>query len=145
MQRAGLALFACLLTGCAPGYASDEGDDRQAWQGTWTLVSCVANGKPRKEDVQWIVDGDRYNIRHNGTTYKVPYKFKLDPKTKHVDVFHHETPKGTFGGKYKGLYEVRGDTLTVCLDPKGQRYPRSLDAPRGSGLVIYEFRRARRD
>lgn len=71
--------------------------------------------------------------------------FKLDPKPKHIDVFHHETPKGTYGGSQKGIYEIREESLKVCHDLKGQRHPQSFEAERGSGLAVYEFLRVRRD
>ena len=58
-----------------------------------------------------------------------------------IDVFHHETPRGTYGGKLKGIYKFSGDSLTVCYDLTGQRYPRSFDAPQGSRQVLYHFRR----
>jgi hypothetical protein len=41
----------------------------------------------------------------------------------------------------KGIYELNGDSLTVCYDLTGQHYPKSLDAGRGSRQVLYRFRR----
>ena len=64
----------------------------------------------------------------------------LDASNKHIDVFHHDTPPGTYGGKLKGIYEIN-DSLTVCYDLTAERYPKSLDAPRGSRQVLYKFRR----
>jgi len=69
------------------------------------------------------------------------YEITLDPKQKRIDVFHHETPKGTWGGSLKGIYEIQGNTLKVCYDLKGRRYPKSFEAGRGSGQVVYTFQR----
>src|SRR4029077_474556 len=97
----------------------------------------------QSRDVQWIVKGDSYKIRLDGKTGNDPYTITLDPKQRRIDVFHHETPKGTWGGSLKGIYEIQGNTLKVCYDLKGQRYPKSFEAGRGSGQVLYTFQRVR--
>ena len=90
--------------------------------------------------MEWIVDGDHYNIRLNGVSNADPYMFKIDASRKRIDVFHHETPPGTSGGSLKGIYEISDDSLTVCYDLTDQRYPESLEAKRGSRQVLYKFR-----
>jgi uncharacterized protein (TIGR03067 family) len=107
------------------------------------MVHCTWNGEPQPGDVQWIVQGDYYVIRLNQQTHTDPYPFKLDASQKHIDVDHHDTPKGTWGGKLKGIYEITGDTLRVCYDLTGGRYPKSFDAGPGSRQVVYGFRRER--
>jgi len=134
-------LFACLLTSGLIGAAA--ADDKQQWQGTWTMVSCIANGESTAGNVQWVVSGDAYKIRLDGKLASDPYPFQLDQSKKRIDVNHHDTPQGTYGGQLKGIYETKGDTLKVCYDLKGQRYPTSLAAGPGSGQVLYQFRRAR--
>ena len=143
MHRLGLILSACLLAGCGVSHAATDADDSRAWQGTWKMVSCTHNGEPQSGDVQWIVKNDRYTIRLSGKTGTDPHVMTLDAKQKHIDVFHHDTPKGTWGGSFKGIYEIQGNTLKVCYDLKGQRYPKSFEAGRGSSQVLYTFQRVR--
>lgn len=83
-------------------------------------------------DMRWVVDGDHYNIVLNGQLQQDPYPFKLDPSRRRIDVNHHETPKGTYGGKATGIYRVSENSLTVCYDLTGREYPRSFDAGPGS-------------
>src|SRR5690348_1349094 len=95
-------LFACLLAGCGVGQVdigtgdhriaanrdtikvagvgnrASEADDTRAWQGTWKLVSCIANGESQMADMQWIVKGDRYTIRLDRKSGTDPYPFQLD-------------------------------------------------------------------
>ena len=141
MVRSKTFLFACLLTSGLIGAAA--ADDKQQWQGTWTMVSCIANGESTEGNVQWVVSGDAYKIRLDGKLASDPYPFQLDQSKKRIDVNHHDTPQGTYGGQLKGIYEIKGDTLKVCYDLKGQRYPTSLAAGPASGQVLYQFRRAR--
>jgi uncharacterized protein (TIGR03067 family) len=140
MCRWKFIVLSCLLTGCA-SQAADTSDDTASWQGTWNLVACTWNGEPQNGDTQWIVSGDLYNIRLNGQTGSDPYHFTLDASQKRIDVFHHDTPEGTYGGKLKGIYELLGDSLKVCYDLTGERYPNSFAAGPGSRQVVYEFRR----
>jgi uncharacterized protein (TIGR03067 family) len=145
-----IALLSCGLIGCnasgktdSAGCRIDPAEDARQWQGTWKLVSATWNGEPQKSDVRWLVDGDRYTVRHNGTDVE-HNPFKLDACEKHIDVFHHEVPKGAFGGSLKGIYEIKGDRLQVCYDPTARRYPKSFEARSGSKLVLYEFQRESR-
>jgi uncharacterized protein (TIGR03067 family) len=132
-------LVLLLLVACKAG--SGSADDVKQWQGTWRMAACTYDGQPQTADMEWVVNGDHYNIRLNQQTHPDPYMFKLDPIQSHIDVFHHETPPGTYGGSLKGIYEIRGDTLTVCYDLTGQQYPTSFDASPGSRRVLYKFQR----
>jgi uncharacterized protein (TIGR03067 family) len=141
MRLKWLILLACILASCRTFSTADSADDMKKWQGTWKLVAATYDGEPKMADMEWIVEGDRYTIRMDGQSHQDPYLFKLDASLKQIDVFHHDTPPGTYGGKLKGIYQVGSDSLTVCYDLAGQQYPASFDAPRGSRQVLYQFRR----
>jgi uncharacterized protein (TIGR03067 family) len=136
-----LVLLGCLLAGCRAVSTGDSTDDTKKWQGTWKLVGSSYDGEPQMADMEWIVDGDHYTIRLNHQLHEDLNMFKLDASRKHIDVIHHETPAGTYGGKVKGIYEVSGESLKVCCDLTGQEYPKSFDTKRGSRKVLYQFRR----
>jgi uncharacterized protein (TIGR03067 family) len=125
-QLGWLLLFVCLIAGCETVSSPNSADDARKWQGIWKLVSSTYDGEPQTADMEWIVDGNRYAISLNHQSHEDPYTFKLDASRKQIDVTHHETPAGTFGGSLKGIYEVSGNSLTVCYDLTGQRYPESL-------------------
>ena len=86
------------------------------------------------------METDRYTVRHNGRDVEHD-QYKLDPCKKHIDVFHHDVPKGAYGGSLKGIYEIKGNRLRVCYDPTARQYPKSFEAGPGSRLVLYEFQR----
>ena len=136
-----LLLLGCILAACRVAVIAGSSDDTEKWQGIWRMVSTTYDGEPQTADMEWIVDGDHYTIRLNGQSHVDPYTIKLDPSQKHIAVFHHETPPGTYGGSLKGIYDISGDSLTVCYDLTGQRYPESFNANRGSRQVLYKFRR----
>ena len=136
-----VVVLALSLVACNRLVPSSSSDDMKALQGTWTLVSATENGAPQTGDMQWVVDGDEYKTRYNGQLDNSPVKITLDASNKHIDAFHHDTPAGTYGGKFKGIYELNGNTLRICYDLTGSSYPSSFDAGPGSRRVIYEFRR----
>jgi len=136
-----VAVLALSLIGCNYVLPSSSSDDMKALQGTWTLVSATENGASQTGDMQWIVEGDAYQVRYNQKLDPTPVKITLDASRKLIDAVHHETPAGTYGGKLKGIYQLSGSSLRVCYDLTGSNYPASFDAGPGSRRVIYEFRR----
>ncbi len=138
MRLGWLLLLGSLLAGCK---SISTADDTQKLQGTWKLVVATYDGGLQMAEMEWIVNGDHYNIRLDRHLQEDPNFFKLDASRKQIDVFHHYTPPGTYGGKLKGIYEISGDSLKVCFDLTAQQYPKSFDAKRGSRQLIYEFRR----
>jgi uncharacterized protein (TIGR03067 family) len=140
MRQLQVVLLSCFLVGCGATRAADKSNDTTNLQGTWKMVSCVWNGEPQNGNVQWVVSGDRYTVQLDGKSAETS-TITLDGSKKHIDVFHHDTPQGTYGGKLKGIYELKGDSLKVCYDLKGQRYPTSFEAGKGSGQVLYQLKR----
>ncbi|HEY2467906.1 MAG TPA: TIGR03067 domain-containing protein [Terracidiphilus sp.] len=139
MKLLSILAVSLLLTACKSG--GDPAADLNAWQGTWTLVSVMNEGQSQTHDMQWVVEGDQYRIKVEGQLQPDPYGITLDPSRGHIDVFHHDTPAGTYGGKLKGIYKMSGDTLTVCYDLTGSTYPDSFDAPAGSRRAVYVFKK----
>jgi uncharacterized protein (TIGR03067 family) len=129
-------ICACIVASCRVSSNADSANDAKKWQGTWKLVHATYDGEPQSADMAWIVDGDQYIIRLNGVLHEDPNRFTLDASAGRIDVIHHETPPGTYGGKVKGIYAISGDSLTVCYDLTGQRYPESFDAKQGSRQVL---------
>ncbi|HEX5102335.1 MAG TPA: TIGR03067 domain-containing protein [Pirellulaceae bacterium] len=158
MRHLVLIAAAGLLAGCSataasnaspedvPGIREDVSGagDIDNWQGRWQLVSYTADGQTAQADIQWIVYADHYVIQGGDMTGQGSYPYVLDPSQKRIDVHHHDTPAATYGGHFKGIYELQGDSLAVCYDLAGQRYPNSLDASPGSRQVLYQFQRQSR-
>jgi uncharacterized protein (TIGR03067 family) len=139
MKFLGVLAVCLLLTACKA--ASDPAADLNVWQGTWTLVSVTNEGQSETHDMQWVVQGNEYRIKLDGQLHSDPYVITLDPGHGRIDVFHHDTPAGTYGGKLKGIYKMSGDTLTVSYDLTGATYPDRFDAPPGSKRAVFVFKR----
>ena len=145
MRLVAATLLCVLLTACSgiQPVAASNSDDEAKWQGTWKLVSSTFDGQQQTAELRWVVSGDRYNIMQDGRLGQDPYKITLNAAKGRVDVFHHNTPQGMYGGSYKGIYKISGNSLTVCYDLSGAKYPSSFGADKGSARTILQFQRER--
>src|SRR5262249_49561968 len=95
-------------------------------QGIWKFVSQEVEGKPRtKEELakQTItVEGDKWTVRRDGKVIQAGMH-KFDPDKKPAQVDAAVTEGEGKGFTMLGIYELKGDALKVCFDPKGKERP----------------------
>jgi uncharacterized protein (TIGR03067 family) len=153
MRRCGLAGLALLLGG---GVLADEKKTDKAeavkeeWKrlnGTWKWVRAVVDGrevaapKPWHKETLTLKDG-KYTCRE-GKMVEEEGTAKLDPTTtpKSMDISAGTGPDK--GKTILALYEVRGDTLRVCLAPPGKPRPKAFESKEGSGHVVVTHKRVK--
>jgi uncharacterized protein (TIGR03067 family) len=135
----------CLLVASA-GLAADQ-DDAKAMQGTWVIESAQLAGRNHTDDfagMKLVIDGNRYVVEFGKNTDKGT--FTLDPtKTpRRIDVVSAEGP---FKGKtLPGIYELKGDNLTLCFeaDGKGDQRPTKFEAPEMTRFALLTYRREKK-
>jgi uncharacterized protein (TIGR03067 family) len=108
-------------------YAGDEKGDLEKFQGKWTVVSLVEEGKavPAAElaGFEITIEKDIYTATEKGEVV-AKYRFKLDPTKKPAAV--DLTP---LLGKEKekavelGIYTFDKDQLKLCVDETGKFRP----------------------
>ena len=139
LRPAVAAAIAALAVAAAPADA-----DRAALRGTWVLSAATLEGRDHTDDfrgMKLILDGDRYTLDFDKNTDKGT--FTLDPaKTpKRIDV---RSAEGPFKGKtLPGIYELKGDTLRLCLDGDGKadKRPAAFEAPGTTRNMLLTYRR----
>ena len=114
--------------------------------GTWTAAFTEFDGKKadgaKKADVKLTVRGDKYTIHFNGTQVATG-TIKLDAaKTpRQIDV---ATDEGESKGKtMTGIYEIKGDTMRVCLAQSGKDRPTEFRTKEGSMQVLITYKRVK--
>ncbi|MCE9534256.1 MAG: TIGR03067 domain-containing protein [Planctomycetes bacterium] len=143
-----LVLFVGLLSlGCkSKPEPARPGDDAKGVQGRWKIVSGEFNGKAapadKFADIEIVVDGDSITAFEKGVEIKdeeARPKFKIDHSTspKSVDLMLTSTESSetrdlndktikketrTRTDIAKGIYELNGDTLKLCI-----RFPKYDD------------------
>ena len=117
--------------------------DKDALQGTWSMISCSQDGKPLPEDViksiSVVVSGDKMTQIMGDQKHEHTYKLNPDKSPKEIDV---DLGDGKVG---KGIYELKGDTFKVAHGsmPDSPR-PKNFTSKEGSGVLIAEFKRAKK-
>jgi uncharacterized protein (TIGR03067 family) len=112
-----LAVWLVAAAGLALVAASPGGDDAKKFQGTWEVVEFEIQGKARPAEdlkkVKAVFSGDKFKFETGQSDIKES-TFTIDPakKPKQIDIATDET-----GGKLelRGIYEFKGDNLTICL------------------------------
>ena len=135
-----ITLFAS--AGTSPGGGKDPGAEvLKKIQGTWQFIAHEMNGKsaPAEElkmmtitftGNKWAVSaGDK--VVQEGT-----HKFDPTKKPGHVDAVVTEGEDK--GNKMLGIFELKGDKMKVCFDPKGKERPKSFKAGEGQMSATVE-------
>lgn len=135
-----VAFLACLLL------AADDSKKADSLDGTWTLSSGEADGKPLTEkqlkDGKLVLKGGKYSVTlpERGTVTGMQ---KVDsaksPKT--IDI---TDDSGANKGKTcLGIYELKGDKFQVAFAPAGKPRPTKFTTAPDSGHWMHVWTRAK--
>jgi uncharacterized protein (TIGR03067 family) len=122
--------------------------DRKILQGTWRVVSFVADGKEvaeedakkllfiNKADGSWSVESEGKEISSG--------KSDIDP-TKKPKTIDFLPTSGVFSGNdYEGIYELSKDTRQICFAEKAKGRPTDFTSPTGSGRFLLKLERVKK-
>ncbi|MBX9624984.1 MAG: TIGR03067 domain-containing protein [Gemmataceae bacterium] len=116
----------------------------EPFQGTWSVVKIDNSGDAAPDDalkqLVLVVKGDERLIKSGDETVSKA-TFTVDPAKKPpaIDIAVSEGPLA--GRTVKGIYELKGDTLTICVAVEGDGRPDDLTAKEGSGRVLQVFKK----
>ena len=131
----------------APESAGPPLDPAEDLSGEWDMVSGVLNGQPMEKSM--VRYGKRV-IRGNQTT--VSFGPQVFMKAT-VTMDHSKRPKtidylvsqgGAAGSTLYGIYEVTGDTVTICYAAAGQERPADFASNPGDGRTFAVWKLVKR-
>jgi uncharacterized protein (TIGR03067 family) len=118
--------------------------DIDTLQGTWKVIGLVVEGQTMSPAVfaqsRIIVDGERFESVGMGAVYKGTLTLDAGQSPKTFDLNFQEGPET--GNPSLGIYELSGDTWTICLTTTGKQRPTEFRAPAGSGHALETLQKA---
>jgi uncharacterized protein (TIGR03067 family) len=140
MHGALLAYAGLLLAADAPKGPTDH----ERIQGVWKIIAEVENGKDtpprRNEKVRIHLTADKVVITEGDDKRQGTYKLDPSRKPSTIELVPEDGPNK--GKKALGIYQLSGDTLTLCLTlQEGKDPPGDFTARAGSGRVLLTLQR----
>lgn len=151
-MRHGLGIVALVLGWmCLEVALADDAERLRSWQGEWGLTRLEIDGTAIevKEIAEFSVSvsGDRLKYRFivSGQPTVAEFQVSIDPKANPPQIDAVLLGGAWQGKTLTGLYELQGDSLTLCLpDRPGLPRPMKLGSNRGSEVqLIGLMRRAK--
>jgi uncharacterized protein (TIGR03067 family) len=137
MQYGALFVAVGFLMGAEDNKTDSGQRELNMLQGAWTVMSFEANGEKAPEEIakkmKLMVKDNNWALQRGGKTNKGT--IKLDP-SKNPAAF--EAVLEGSGDVVLGIYEIKGDTLTMCWAGSNKERPAAFKSDDGKTLVVYK-------
>jgi RNA polymerase sigma factor (sigma-70 family) len=144
-----LAVFSGMLAAASyvavhPGVAQDAKTDKDKLQGTWEFVSGQMGGKDADGEEAEQMKKQKYVFKGDKLTAKVECTYTIDSskKPKEFDLTVEDGPEQE-RGTWKGIYELKGDELTLCMALPNQDRPTEFVTKEGELTTLLKLKRAK--
>jgi uncharacterized protein (TIGR03067 family) len=145
-KRLCVLLILGFLIGAAEAQKADQSKkDLENMQGNWHAVALEVKGMPSGDDAikkfKLIVKRDDYSVKVNGKNHvSAKLVLRAEKKPNELDLVQETGPV------YKGIYEIDGDTLKICLclssDADSER-PKEFKSEEDSNTGVFRWQRDR--
>jgi uncharacterized protein (TIGR03067 family) len=144
-----LAVFSGMLAAASNiavhlGVAQDAKADKDKLQGTWEFVSGQMGGKDADGEEAEQMKKQKYVFKGDKLTAKVECTYTIDSskKPKEFDLMVEDGPEQE-RGTWKGIYELKGDELTLCMALPNQDRPTEFVTKEGELTTLLKLKRAK--
>lgn len=124
-----------LLAGEAGQGSSEARNDPAAFQGKWTVLSVVREGKidAAFTGATRTVTGNRYSLAPRSRP-PITGTMVIGPQAGRIDLY---PAVGDFQGQtLRGIYAFEGNTLKICFAEPGRERPTEFVSRTGSGHIL---------
>jgi RNA polymerase sigma factor (sigma-70 family) len=113
--------------------------DKEVLQGTWKVVLVKINGNEKNDEEADRIKMGKFIFKGDKLIARGECDFKIDPakKPKEFDMIPREGPPQEKGQTFQGIYELKGDDLTMVVCNPGNDRPKSFDDIPPNGVTVY--------
>ena len=134
-------LFAAVVLMTGPTGARAE--DAKAIEGTWIPTKADLGGQPMAEAILKTIslklESGKYLVLVAGEPDKGTYTLDTTAQPKSMSVVGTEGVN--HGRTFPAIYELDGDTLRICYDLSGAKYPTEFKSLPGTKLYLVTYSR----
>jgi uncharacterized protein (TIGR03067 family) len=147
MKRFALAVMALGgLTLAAASQTADAKKELGKLQGTWNVVALEANGQKAPAELiknaKLVFKGDTYTFHSGDQVIEGMVSLDLTKTPKQIDAKQLSGPGK--GKTRKGIYQLEGDDLKLCLGQAGGDVrPKTFATAEGEPARLYVLKRAK--
>lgn len=139
----GLFIVAIIFAGCATTSQGTMSDDAKAVQGNWKPARAELAGQPMSDAILKIIslklDDGKYEVFVGEEPDRGTYT--LDSSTKPRSMTITGTDGPNVAKTFPAIYELNGDTLRICYDLSGAKYPAEFKSVAGTKLYLVTYNR----
>jgi uncharacterized protein (TIGR03067 family) len=135
-----LSIF--LAVGAAiPAFSGGSLDDAKAIQGTWHPVKAELAGQPLPESVLKVISLKLHDGKYAVLVGANPDSgiYALDATVKPRGMTVTGTAGPNIGKTFPAIYELKGDTLTICYDLSGAKRPTEFKTVTATKLYLVTY------
>jgi uncharacterized protein (TIGR03067 family) len=148
MRLATLVLGTAALALFVGGAGGGEAKKKSKLQGTWKFTSAIADGdkKPEIDDMTLTLAAKTFTVKTGVEVFmKGTYKADAKKKPHEIDFTFAEGPDEIKDKTGKAIYEIKGDTLRICIRrPGDDERPTEFTSTDGSRRHLITFKREKK-
>jgi len=138
-----LAVFVLTLCACSVAWSDDTAKDDKKMEGTWLPTSAKLGDMDFPDEVRktikLVIKEGEYTVTVGEQKDHGTVKFDSSAKIKTMDVVGTEGPNK--GKTILAIYELDGDTLTICYDLSGKNRPSKFETQPKTQLFLVTYKR----
>src|SRR5690242_2545166 len=114
-------------------------------QGTWSIVALEVDGRKMPADAvtgsKILVKGDSFSTISMGATYEGTLEVDAAKSPRTLNMKFSDGPEK--GNTNFAIYELDGDTWTICINMPGKNRPKKFATSPGSGHALETLKRGK--
>jgi uncharacterized protein (TIGR03067 family) len=122
--------------------------DQDKIQGVWETTAVELNGKDLAADgvkLTFTIKGNKASVEGNEEAKRdyAAFTFKLDPATNPKCMDMKITAGDQKDTDLEGIYELKGETLRLCIKLGAKERPAKFESPEGQNIALLSLKRAK--